>query len=58
MISLDCLLALGKGGSGECFFLKGNATNYSLSEVQLQVPSIFSVSKLLQEKSFKKTFQK
>lgn len=42
VVSLDSLLALGKAGSGECHFLKGNVTNYSLSEVQLQVPSIFS----------------
>lgn len=47
VISLDSLLAPGKGGGGECHFFKLDVTNYSLSEVLLQVSSIFSVSKWL-----------
>lgn len=35
-------LALGRGGSGDFSFLKLRVTNYSPSEVQLQVPSILS----------------
>lgn len=47
VISLDDLLAPGKGRSGECHFFKLEVTNYSLSEVLLQVSSIFSISKWL-----------
>lgn len=47
VISLDSLLAPGKGRSGECHFFKLDITNYSLSEVLLPVSSIFSISKWL-----------
>lgn len=46
-------LALGSRGRGKSGVLKPSVANYSLSEVQLQVPALFSGSKALLDKTQK-----